>query len=604
MISLNSNPPAPIVLFVYNRPAHTRRTVEALLTNKPASVSSLIVFSDGAKSEEAVPLVAQVRDYIDKIEGFNSVTVVKRDKNWGLAGSIIDGVTQVVNQYGKIIVLEDDIITSPYFLDYMNDALDLYENEEKVASVNAYMYPIEGLPETFFLRAADCWGWGTWRRAWALFEYDGSKLLHEVKRLGLVDIFNFGGTYPYSKMLKDQVRGKNDSWAVRWAASVLINNKYGLYPGKSMVENIGIDGTGRHCGKDEASFRGNFFQDSRQKIVYKEPCFDPRSYALICSYFKENFSRRCMGKILTISFDTLKRYVMVGIVSSCLREALDLLRKLLGHITRHRHPFYPSFQDALNACRSNYEDSEIVDVVANKTQRFASTLKVAHPKINDASIYGMYSLLYCIQNRKEQDRIFTVLDIGGACGAEYFRFKSICGDKISLRWYVLETSLMANKSSVFANNELNFFSFDKWENAAQRINSIDLVYMSGVLQYFEEPMLKLTQFLNYMADYVYLGRLTLSETALGLTYIVQKTFLSDHGIGPLPDGLENKRKSIPFVIVPKSMLLGLLSKNYDVISEFGDVTGKLHGLEVWNGGLLAKRKCNRSSQILIGRPTG
>ena len=268
-----------------------------------------------------------------------------------------------------------------------------------------------------------------------------------------------------------------------------------------------------------------------------------------------------------------------------------MLRKLFSHITRPRYLFYSSYKEALNSCHSSYEDGEIVDVVVNKTLRFTSTIRTAHPQINDASIYGMYSLLYCMfQNRTEQNKPFTILDIGGACGAEYFRFKSISGDQTSLRWHVIETPLMASKGAVFANSELAFFSIDELEAAQKNLNGIDLVYMSGVLQYFEEPMIILTRILSYQANFIYLGRLALSETALKPMYTVQKAFLSDHGIGPLPEGFENKVKSCPFVIVPKSMLLDVLLKDYDIMSEFSDITGKMNGINTWNGGLLAKRK--------------
>src|SRR5689334_19947926 len=114
---------APITLFVYNRPEHTRRTVEALLKNELAAESDLFIFSDAPKKPESDESVRMVRDYIHAITGFKSVTIIERDRNWGLADSIIDGVTSVVNQYGRIIVLEDDLVVSAHFLEYMNTAL-------------------------------------------------------------------------------------------------------------------------------------------------------------------------------------------------------------------------------------------------------------------------------------------------------------------------------------------------------------------------------------------------------------------------------------------------------------------------------------------------
>lgn len=243
---------APIALFVYNRLAHTKETVNALQKNILASQSDLIIFSDASKTEVQAKAVGEVREYIHQIDRFKTVTIVERPINLGLANSIIDGVTSIVNQHGRVIVLEDDMVTSPYFLQYMNDGLNAYEKNEGVASIHGYVFPIDGLPETFFLRGADCWGWATWKDKWAMFEPDGAKLLDELKRRNLTNRFDFNGTYSYSKMLADQISGKNNSWAVRWHASAFLNNKYTLYPGKSLVLNIGNDGSGTHCGKTGA----------------------------------------------------------------------------------------------------------------------------------------------------------------------------------------------------------------------------------------------------------------------------------------------------------------------------------------------------------------
>ena len=242
---------APIALFVYKRPEHTRRTVEALQRNELAAASDLIIFSDGPKTPADFCMVAEVRSYLSTITGFKSVTVCEQETNRGLANSIIAGVTEVVNQYGRIIVLEDDLVTSPYFLRYMNEALVLYEHEEKVISIHGYTYPVKKqLPETFFLPGADCWGWATWLRGWALFESDSSKLLEQLQLKKLVKTFNVMGSYPFFKMLQDQHDGKIDSWAICWRASAVVNGKMTLYPGHSLVKNIGLDGSGIHCGTD------------------------------------------------------------------------------------------------------------------------------------------------------------------------------------------------------------------------------------------------------------------------------------------------------------------------------------------------------------------
>ncbi len=239
---------APIVLFVYNRPWHTRQTIEALQKNELAKESELFIYSDGPKNEKVVSEVTKVREYIKTVDGFRKVTIVERDCNWGLAKSIIEGVTKTVDKYGKVIVLEDDLVSSPYFLKYMNDGLEFYKDEEQVISIHGWVYPIgKKLPETFFLLGADCWGWGTWKRGWDLFGPDGTYLLSQLKKRKLLKRFDFDGALSYSRMLKNQIANRNDSWAVRWYASALLNNKLTLYPCKSLVSNIGLDSSGTHC---------------------------------------------------------------------------------------------------------------------------------------------------------------------------------------------------------------------------------------------------------------------------------------------------------------------------------------------------------------------
>lgn len=243
---------APVVLFVYNRPRHTRQTVEALLANAEAAQTPLHIFSDAPKDAAANRAVAEVRSYIRTIAGFQSVTIVERETNLGLARSIVDGVTQICQSYGRVIVLEDDIATSPYFLKFMNEALDLYAHDERVISIHGYVYPVSAtMPETFFLRGADCWGWATWKRGWQLFEPDGAKLLAELHRQKITRQFDFDGAYSYTGMLEDQVAGRNQSWAIRWHAAAFLANRLTLYPGGSLIQNIGNDKSGTHCSKTD-----------------------------------------------------------------------------------------------------------------------------------------------------------------------------------------------------------------------------------------------------------------------------------------------------------------------------------------------------------------
>jgi len=303
---------APIALFVYNRPQHTRRTVEALLNNAEAAQTALYVFSDGPRNEAARESVAEVRSYIRSIAGFKSVAITEREINFGLARSIIDGVTKVCEQYGRVIVVEDDLVTSPFFLAYMNEALDLYEHEEKVISIHGYVYPLKGtLPETFFIKGADCWGWATWKRGWELFEPDGSALLQELTQRRLTRCFDFDGTYPYINMLKSQIKGKNNSWAVRWYASAFLKDRLTLYPGRSLVRNIGHDSSGRHSSTTNA-FAGAI-ADSRvavERIAIEE---NVEARQRIAEFFQTGLPKlpeRIVHKLTDLARRTMRKFGM------------------------------------------------------------------------------------------------------------------------------------------------------------------------------------------------------------------------------------------------------------------------------------------------------
>lgn len=243
---------APIALFVYNRPVHTERTLTFLKKNTLAAESRLFIFSDGPKSANDEEKVAEVRELIKNIDGFHSVEIILRQENLGLAENIISGVSRLVKDYGTVIVLEDDLVTSPYTLQYFNQALSIYKNTPEVMHIGAYMYPLgkQHLPETFFYRAATSWGWATWERAWDLFEPDIDKLMSQFDKKKKWD-FSIEGTMNFWKQMRQFKQGKNNSWAIRWYASIFLHGGLTLNPAHSLVNNIGHDGTGVHSGINE-----------------------------------------------------------------------------------------------------------------------------------------------------------------------------------------------------------------------------------------------------------------------------------------------------------------------------------------------------------------
>ncbi|MDQ0637033.1 hypothetical protein QF042_000598 [Pedobacter sp. W3I1] len=240
---------APIALFVYNRPQHTERTLQFLQQNGLAAQSHLYIFSDGAKTVQDEEKVAAVRKIIKKADGFKSVKVIESKANAGLANSVIAGVTQLITEYDQVIVFEDDLITSPHTLAYFNNALNHYREEEKVMHIGAYMYPLkpDKLPQSFFYRAATSWGWATWGRAWKNFEPDIDILLKQFDKKKRT-AFSIDNKMNFWKQMQEFKKGKNNSWAIRWYASIFLKGGITLNPSQSLVNNIGHDGTGVHSG--------------------------------------------------------------------------------------------------------------------------------------------------------------------------------------------------------------------------------------------------------------------------------------------------------------------------------------------------------------------
>jgi len=244
---------APVLLFVYNRPRHTRLTVEALQNNTFAAGSDLVVYSDAPRKPEAAAAVQEVRRYIRTIAGFASVTIVERSANLGLANSIIDGVSQYCRERGRVIVVEDDLLTSPYFLEYMNNALSRYEDETRVMQVAGYMFPVSlNINEdALLLPFVTSWGWATWQRAWQHFDPDANGYHQLEKDRRRRRRFDLDGHYRYFRMLRAQRNGTADSWAIRWYLSVFLREGLVLFPAKSLVRNLGFDGSGVNCAVSE-----------------------------------------------------------------------------------------------------------------------------------------------------------------------------------------------------------------------------------------------------------------------------------------------------------------------------------------------------------------
>ena len=244
---------APVALFAFNRPEHTRKTLEAIAGNTLASATDLFVFVDGPRNGEDVARIREVCAIAEAVKSFRSLTIVRQDANKGLAQSIVEGINRVLEDHDRIIVLEDDIVTSPAFLNYMNESLSRFEDEKKVWHICGYNEPTGGRDtrKTYFSRLMNCWGWGTWRDRWQHFEKNPDKLLTEFTP-DMIERFDLEIGEKFWFQVLANADGRMNTWAIFWYATIFKQDGLCLNPQVSYVTNIGFDGSGVHCNVDES----------------------------------------------------------------------------------------------------------------------------------------------------------------------------------------------------------------------------------------------------------------------------------------------------------------------------------------------------------------
>lgn len=268
----------PIALFTYNRPEHVERVLETLARAARLDECHLYIYCDGPRQAEHTDAVKASRSVVrDWASGRPSqVEVIERTENWGLARSVVGGVTDLCAEYGRVIVLEDDLALSPDFLDYMLQALDRYEYETRVYQISGYMYPIElpSQPDAFFMPLTTTWGWATWKRGWQIFDWDISESHKKLRIPELRQRFNLDDNYPYAEMLEQRLANQVDSWGILYWWAVFQAGGLVLHPRRSLVWNSGFDGSGVNCERESDFGRGSLreFASPRlsQPIVWPE----------------------------------------------------------------------------------------------------------------------------------------------------------------------------------------------------------------------------------------------------------------------------------------------------------------------------------------------
>lgn len=302
---------SPVVLFVYNRPWHTQQTIDSLKKNILASESVLYIFSDAPKNNKANQGVSEVREIISQVSGFKKVIVVEQTQNLGLASSVIGGVSNVLESHDRVIVLEDDLLTSPYFLSYMNKALDFYGNSENIFSVTGFSFssdfmnfPADFDDDVYLNIRPMSWSWATWKSEWQNLDWEIQDFHAFLSSNESVKKFNQGGT-DLTPMLKAQMGGHIDSWYIRWTYNAYLKGKHTIYPKKSFVNNIGHDNTGVHCGVDKHHILSHTeLNFSSQISFYKNPMLNSE----IVSNFNKAFNFPLKTK-LKLSIKAMLNYV-------------------------------------------------------------------------------------------------------------------------------------------------------------------------------------------------------------------------------------------------------------------------------------------------------
>ncbi len=488
---------APIVLFVYNRPYHTKQVLNALAINAEAIDSELWIYCDGEKTDatlEGKKNIAEVRNIVRAENRFKTVTVVEQQNNRGLANSIITGVSEIVNKKGKVIVLEDDIVPSPGFLKYMNDALALYETEEAVGCIHAWNYSLDANSTnatTFFLRGADCWGWATWKRAWQLFEPDGKKLLTELTAKKQTYSFERNGTHPFVEMLKEQISGKNNSWAIRWHASLFLKNKYCLHPVRSLVTNIGLDGSGTH------STDAYLKQRTQQKIELQKIPVEESDW-----FFKE-YEKLYPAKNGTAMH--LKNMLKKILPEKTIRTSKIIINQLRQQKNNMWSGNYKSWKEAQEKC-TGYDSALILEKCKTALLKVKNGEAVyERDSVLFDEIQYSWALLAGLQKAAlENDGKLCVLDFGGSLGSSFYQNKDFLSGVKNLEWCIVEQPHFVDcGKKYFEDGQLKFYHTIE---ACLEKHTPNVLLLASVINYLEEPYWWIEKFIQLKIPYILLDR--------------------------------------------------------------------------------------------------
>lgn len=511
-----------IVCFAYKRPIHLKACLEYLSKNIEAKNIPLVIYVDGSKNNKDKIKRDKVIKLAQKTKGFLSVTLIERNKNLGLYLSLTSGITEILHSYEKAIIIEDDILVSPYFLKYMIDALNLYKEEKDVVSIHGYRPPIKyDFPETFFLRGADCWGWATWRDRWQLFRGDAQNMIKELEELGLTKKFNYLNSYDYSGMLNDKISGRNNSWAICWHSSCFLKNKLTLHPGQSLVQNIGLDNSGENC-KPSKMMESNVINrpiDLRKiKIIENKEIYKiySRYYQSHKIFLKSKISRFIYIIKQKNFISIFSNFIITKFNLSEFILHFDIVKKKLISKKFIKYAYYLKsifFKSKLNligpfknfeTARNNsqgYEDAVILQKVKKAIIEVLENNKIWE---RDGTIFftkkPKQRILEILKKYVKKETF--ILDIGGGLGGLYINNRELFNIKND--FYILE-----QENFVQCGRDIS----EKYKLPIKFITSIDMmkftpniVIFSSVLQYLPEVHNLIEEVKKLSPNYIIIDR--------------------------------------------------------------------------------------------------
>ena len=278
----------PLAIFAYRRPDHLRRLLDSVGACARLGDCAPVIFCDGPRGPDDTAAIETTRAVAREWAAAHDAKVVERPENKGLARSIVEEVAALCAEYGRVIVLEDDLEVSPDFLRFMLAALDHCEEAANVLQISGYMFPVEhpGENDAVFLPLATTWGWATWARAWKSFSWEAPGASAQLADADARRRFNLDNSYDYAGLLESRLRGGNDSWGVLWQWAVFASGCAVVHPRTTLVKNHGFDGTGTHCG-DETPARAQEFAPLPATIRWPSEPVDEAAFDRIKEYLRQ-----------------------------------------------------------------------------------------------------------------------------------------------------------------------------------------------------------------------------------------------------------------------------------------------------------------------------